>query len=46
VQDLIEQHYRQERSAEFYARRLHLTPKRLNEILRQTLGKTVTQLLR
>ncbi len=45
VQDLIEQHYRQERSAEFYARRLHLTPKRLNEILRQTLGKTVTQLL-
>ncbi len=42
--DLLEAHYRQQRHTSFYAEQIGLTPKRLNELTRQNLGKTVTQL--
>ncbi len=42
---LMETHYRQNRSADFYATQMGLTAKRLNEILRQRTGFTMSQLL-
>jgi AraC-like DNA-binding protein len=43
--ELLEGSYRAERQAGYYASRLGVTPKRLNEILRQRFGSTLTQLL-
>lgn len=43
--DLLERGFRAERQAGYYANRLGLTPKRLNEILKQRFGSTLTQLL-
>ena len=43
--DVIEQNYRYQRKAEFYAGKLALTSKRLNELTKQFLGKTVTGLI-
>ena len=37
---LIQKHYREERSVEFYANKLCLTPKYLSTAIRQTSGKT------
>lgn len=42
---LIQHHYREERSAAFYASRIGLTPKRMNEILRSAVGSTLSQLI-
>ena len=42
---LIDQHCCQERKTGFYANRLNLTGKRLNELTRKHLGKTVTGLI-
>lgn len=42
---MIETHYRSNETTEFYAAQLSLSAKRVNEILRQRIGKTVTQLL-
>jgi len=42
---VIEQYYKEEKSVEFYARKLELSAKRLNEITRETSGQTVTQML-
>ena len=42
---LIEAHYKKERNADFYSNRLSLTLKRVNEITKKQLGKTVTRLL-
>nr|WKN35011.1 helix-turn-helix domain-containing protein [Tunicatimonas sp. TK19036] len=42
---LIEKHYLTERKACFYADKMGLTTKRLNEILKNKVGLTVTQLL-
>lgn len=42
---LIQHHYREERSAAFYASRIGLTPKRVNEILRDAVGSTISQLI-
>lgn len=45
LMELIEQHYKVERKCEFYASELSLTSKRLNEIAKDELGKSVTQLI-
>ncbi|SFO52263.1 transcriptional regulator, AraC family [Chitinophaga sp. YR627] len=42
---LLEKHYTEERSAGFYAQQIGLTPKRINEILRERTGMTISQLL-
>lgn len=42
---LIEQNFRTERKTLFYADKVGLTPKRLNEILKEKIGLTLTQLL-
>ena len=43
--ELVEKHYLTERKASFYAEKIGLTPKRLNEILKNKVGLTLTQLL-
>lgn len=42
---LAEEHFKENRSASFYADQIGLTPKRLNEILREKAGITISQLL-
>lgn len=42
---LIQEHYKDEREAGFYARQIGLTSKRINEILRERMGTTISQLL-
>ncbi|WP_018478893.1 helix-turn-helix domain-containing protein [Pontibacter roseus] len=42
---LLEHHFREEKSVTFYADKLNITAKRLNQILKQKTGKTITQLL-
>ncbi len=42
---MIETHYRENKTAEFYADQFSLSTKRVNGILRQRIGKTITQLL-
>jgi AraC-like DNA-binding protein len=42
---LMETHYKESRSANFYATQIGLTAKRINEILRQRTGFTISQLL-
>jgi len=41
----IEEHYKEERNVEFYARKMELSAKRLNEVFKEFLGETVTQTL-
>ncbi|YCO01027.1 helix-turn-helix domain-containing protein [Vibrio sp. VNB-15] len=43
--ELIDQHYKEEKKSQFYASKLALTSKRLNEIVKGDRGKTVTQLI-
>lgn len=42
---LLENHYTTEKKVDFYAEKLSLSPKRLNQILKQKLGKTINQIL-
>lgn len=42
---LVDKHFRQEHKADFYAQQFALTPKRLNEITRDVLNKTVTDMV-
>jgi len=42
---LMQMHYRQEKSTSFYAREIGLTPKRVNELLREKMRTTVSKLL-
>lgn len=42
---LLENHYTTEKKVDFYAEKLGLSPKRLNQILKQKLGKTINQIL-
>lgn len=42
---LVEIHFRKEHQAAFYAAHFALTPKRLNEITRDAIGKTVTDMV-
>lgn len=43
--ELIDNNYRKQRKTEFYANLLNLTGKRLNELARKHIGKTVTGLI-
>jgi len=45
VRQLIEKHYKKERSVDFYARKMQLSNKRLNEIVREVSGFTITQII-
>lgn len=45
LMELIEQNFKEERKCEFYASKLSLTSKRLNELVKIERGKTVTQLI-
>ena len=42
---LLENHYATEKKVDFYAEKLSLSAKRLNQILKQKLGKTINQIL-
>jgi AraC family transcriptional activator of pobA len=42
---LVETHFKEQRAASFYAGIIGLTPKRINEILRQTSGITISGLI-
>jgi len=42
---VIEEHYKEERTVEFYSQKLELSAKRLNEISKETSGQTVTQMI-
>ena len=42
---LLQQHYKEQKDAGFYAREIGLTAKRLNEILRERMNTTISQLL-
>jgi len=42
---LLENHYISEKKVDFYAEKLNLSSKRLNQILKKKLGKTINQLL-
>lgn len=42
---LIEQHYKEEKSASFYAKQLDITTKRLNEIMQENINQTVSELI-
>ena len=42
---LIDKHFRQHKDAGFYAEQLSLTSKRMNELTRRYLGKTITRMI-
>lgn len=46
LRELIEQHYRSRHAPSDYAALLHVTPKTLGRIVRENLGKTLTDLIR
>ncbi len=45
LEDTIDAFYKTEKSAEFYAEKLNLTPKHLNRIVKSTINKTTSQLI-
>ncbi len=45
LENLIDEHFREEKSPSFYAEKLNITPKHLNRLTRNTLGKTTTQII-
>jgi AraC family transcriptional regulator, transcriptional activator of pobA len=45
LEELMEQHYKQHEPVNFYADKLHTTARQLNEICKNTLNKTVLELL-
>lgn len=45
LQEYIEIHYKNQRHADFYARKLSISAKRLNELARDSFGKTIHQLI-
>ncbi|UYQ92981.1 helix-turn-helix transcriptional regulator [Chitinophaga horti] len=45
LRHILEQHFRKEHQAAFYADAVALTPKRLSEITKDAVGKTVTEML-
>ncbi|RAI97447.1 AraC-like DNA-binding protein [Chitinophaga skermanii] len=42
---IMEQHFRQQHQVTFYAENFALTPKRLNEIVKESIGKTLSDML-
>ena len=45
LEELLEQHYKQHQPVSFYAEKMHISPKQLNDLCKNTLGKTVSELL-
>lgn len=45
LKQLIDTHYQKEKSCDFYSNQLSITSKRLNELTKQALGKTVSTLI-
>ncbi|PKV75979.1 AraC family transcriptional regulator [Pontibacter ramchanderi] len=45
LERLIDLHYREHQPVAFYAERLHVTPKHLNDVCRNALGKTTKDLI-
>jgi AraC family transcriptional regulator, transcriptional activator of pobA len=45
VRRVLEKHFRNEHQAGFYADAIALTPKRLSEITKEAIGKTITEML-
>lgn len=45
LEDLVEQHYKEHLPASFYAEKLHVTVKQLNDTCKRALGKTVTEFI-
>lgn len=45
LENTIEEYYKTEKSAKFYADTLHITPKHLNRVTKATLNKTTTELI-
>ncbi|OEK09640.1 transcriptional regulator [Flavivirga aquatica] len=45
LEQIIDNYYKTEKSAKFYANALNITPKHLNRIIKTTLGKTTTDLI-
>ncbi|WP_295126603.1 helix-turn-helix domain-containing protein [uncultured Chitinophaga sp.] len=45
VRRILETHFRNEHQAGFYAEAISLTPKRLSEITKEAIGKTITEML-
>ncbi|MBU3025069.1 MULTISPECIES: helix-turn-helix domain-containing protein [Zobellia] len=45
LEQTVEQYYRSEKQARFYADKLHITTKHLNRVTKSTLGKTTTELI-
>lgn len=43
---VVEKHFRKEHQATFYAKHFALTAKRLNEITKEAIGKTITDMIR
>jgi AraC family transcriptional activator of pobA len=42
---LLQSNYKVEKSAQYYAQQIGLTPKRINELLREQVGSTISQLI-
>jgi AraC-like DNA-binding protein len=45
IKDLIEENYKEEKNSDFYARKMGLSSKRLNEIVKKASGCTITQMI-
>ncbi|WP_187263943.1 AraC family transcriptional regulator [Pontibacter beigongshangensis] len=45
LERLIDQHYKEHKPVSFYAERLHVTPRHLNEICKKSLGRTTKELM-
>lgn len=45
LEQLVEQHYKEEKSASWFADKLNISPKHLNRIVREMVGKTTTDII-
>ncbi len=45
LESLVDQHYREHKPVSFYAEKLHLTAKQLNDTGKRIMGKTITELV-
>jgi AraC family transcriptional regulator, transcriptional activator of pobA len=45
LKNLIEENYKKEKNSDFYARKMQLSSKRLNEIVKKVSGYTITQMI-
>jgi len=45
LRNLVDENYRYEKNSDFYARKMELSTKRLNEIVKKVSGYTITQII-